>query len=291
MNMTRNAGALVAQPQKGQWHDLVRARLNGRFDAVARIVSGRKAAAPLEFDLLKMRHGTLSLEVRAGGRRAFLKLFDTDLPDRAYQREKTALCALRESGLVPRILAYSDGPRFLLCEWSAPVASAERNGPGTPVAFARRMGEWLAELDGAVPGETACGNWYTYLRKFGHSLDLGRIAVAREMLSEIPLCGRALSRNDTALTSFLTSAEGHLMGCDFEQAQMRPRGWDYVLGYIGLAEKFPERGAEVLAAYSDGFSGAHRGALIVEELNVVARIVHSARAAAGHGAGNVIAWQ
>ena len=225
-----------------------------------------------------------------GGRRAYLKLFDPSHSDNAYQREKAALCALRESGLVPRILAYADKPRFLLCEWSAPSATAGETAPVNPTQFGERLGTWLAELDSVVPSENACGNWYGYLQQFGGVFDMERIRIARDMLSEIPLCGRAMSRNDTALTNFLSTAEGHLIGCDFERAQMRPRGWDYVLGYIGLIERFPERTGAVLDAYSAGFAKAHKGALIVEELNVVSRILYTARATA-NGSPHVIPWQ
>lgn len=291
MNMTHNATALVADPQQGHWHAVVRNRLAGRFESIARVVSGRKAGAAVEFDLLKSGHAALSLEVRAGGRRAYLKLFDDAGTDKAYQREKASLCALRDSGLVPRILAFSDTPRFVLCEWVATASDGGEKATQSPTEFARRLGTWLAELDSVVPGEPACGNWYGYLQKFGASLDLDRITLARDVLSEIPLCGRALSRNDAALHNFMTTAEGHVLGCDFDRAQMRPRGWDFVLGHIGLIERFPERIEEVLAAYSDGFSKAHRGALIVEELNVVSRILYCARAMAAGQTADVIPWQ
>ena len=63
---------------------------------------------------------------------------------------------------------------------------------------------------------------------------------------------------------------------------MRPRGWDYMLGFSALIERFPEDADEVLTAYSNGFSQAHRGALIVDELNAVARILFCARALDGY---------
>ncbi|MEP2530925.1 aminoglycoside phosphotransferase family protein [Shimia sp.] len=291
MNMTRTTNALTVRPEQGQWHPVVRARLAGKFDAIARLVSGRKSGGALEFDVIKHGHSALSLEVRSGGRRAYLKLFDTSHTDKAYRREKASLCALRDSGLVPRILAFSDGPRFILCTWSDGASELQQNIPMGPTAFARNLGKWLADLDSAVPGETACGNWYGYLQSFGASLDMDRIQVARDVLMEIPLCGRALSRNDAALQNFVTNAEGQLMGCDFDLAQMRPRGWDFVLGHIGLIERFPDRIEEVLTAYTDGFSRAHRGALIVEELNVVARILYCARALATGDTADIIQWQ
>ncbi|MGX9350084.1 hypothetical protein ACS3QZ_02675 [Shimia sp. W99] len=291
MELMQDKAGVRVKPQGAQWHAVVRSRLAGRFEGIARIVSGRKSGAALEFDLIRYGSSAMSLEVRAGGRRAYLKLFDPAHTDYAYQREKAALCALRESGLVPRILAYADKPRFLLCEWSGAAAETEGNASLSPTQFAEKLGVWLAELDSVVPGEDACGNWYTYLQQFSGVFDMERIRIARDMLSEIPLCGRAMSRNDTALTSFLDSAEGHLMGCDFERAQMRPRGWDYVLGYIGLIEQFPENTGAVLEAYSAGFSRAHKGALIVEELNVVSRILYTARAMADGRGAQLISWQ
>ncbi|PSL21714.1 hypothetical protein [Shimia abyssi] len=291
MNMPRTARAITSEPHHTQWHGLVKSQLSGRFDAIARLVSGRKPGARLDFDLIKYGHSAISLQVHAGGRCAYMKLFDMSQPDSAYQREKASLCALRDSGLVPRILGFSDSPRFIVCEWSDLARHAYAPLTETPDEFAYSLGKWLAELDSAVPGETAVGNWYGYLTKFGTALDLERISIAREVLSEIPLCGRALSRNDAALHNFLVNAEGHLLGCDFENARMRPRGWDYVLGHIGLVERFPEKIDTVIRAYSDGFSNAHRGALIVEELNVVSRILFCARAMAGDNTENVVPWR
>ena len=147
MELMQDKAGVRVKPQGAQWHAVVRSRLAGRFEGIARIVSGRKSGAALEFDLIRYGSSAMSLEVRAGGRRAYLKLFDPAHTDYAYQREKAALCALRESGLVPRILAYADKPRFLLCEWSGAAAETEGNASLSPTQFAEKLGVWLAEQD------------------------------------------------------------------------------------------------------------------------------------------------
>ncbi len=283
---------LVPEAQLPSWQPLVTSRLAGRFKAIAKLVAGRQAARAdeMNLDLIKQGRSALSFKVRVQDKQAYLKLFDLEQPDTAYQREKASLCALRESGLVPRILAFSDGPRLILSEWALDDVGEVFRLEKDPVRFAQQMGQWLAHLDNAAPSEPASGNWFSYLSKLGDQLNLDRVIAAQDMLMEIPLCGRALSRNDAALHNFLVNAEGHLLGFDFDKAQMRPRGWDYILGNIGLVERFPDRLDEVLAAYADGFQSAHRGVLIVEELNLVSRILFCARAFADD-ARSVVPWQ
>ena len=67
MELTQNKGGVQVVPRHAHWHGVVKSRLEGNFDGIARIVSGKKTGAALEFDLIKYGHAALSLEVRAGG--------------------------------------------------------------------------------------------------------------------------------------------------------------------------------------------------------------------------------
>lgn len=280
--------ALVLPPgdHSEDWQTRLRAVLGDCFPQIAETLTGSPLERELHFELVKIGPRSLCLKLCAGGQFGFLKLFDGADGAVPYHREKAALHAMLDSGLVPGILAYSDELRFVLTDWieARPVVVDD------PRQVGFRTGAWLAAFDAVAPSEPASGNWFSYLSKFGSGLDLSQISSAQGMLSEIPLCGRVLSRNDAALHNYLVASDGTLLGCDFEQARMRPRGWDYLLGFAALIERFPDRSNEVIESYSEGFAQAHRGTLIVDELNAVARILFCARAMCGYQQQGATPW-
>jgi hypothetical protein len=281
--MSDSVEAALAQNADTPWRDRCKAALDGCFSELSNAVSRAKPSGDIRFSLIKSNSRSLSLRVETGACHGFLKVFDHPgaVAQRAYAREKQVLLTMRATGLVAHLQAFSDSHRFLLMRYEADRLTQDSLRATGPRQVAQMIGDWTARFDHQAPSEPASGNWFSYLSKFRAGLNPPRIAAAQERLSAIPLCGRGLARNDPALHNFLIGKNGDLMGCDFEKASMRPRGWDYLLMFQALVQRFPEDAAGVLAAYSNGYSTAHRGALIVAELNQIARILFCAQARAG----------
>ncbi|TLP60490.1 hypothetical protein FEE96_16685 [Parasedimentitalea maritima] len=269
------------------WKDRLRHQLGFCFPQIAETLTGLTNDRNVKFEMVKASSRSLCLKLNVDGKLGFLKLFDGPDGSAAFFREKMSLHSMLDSGLVPGLLAYSDELKFILTEWveTRSLLDAE------PSHTAFRIGAWLAAFDAAAPAELASGNWFGYLSKFKTGVALSQIVEAKSVLSGIPLCGRVLSRNDPALHNYLQTQSGALLGCDFEQSRMRPRGWDYVTGFGALIERFPAKSNEVLEAYSAGFARSHRGALIVDELNSMARILFCARAVASRSEREAQPWQ
>lgn len=285
-DVTETATAAVARQG---WQDLLRHQLQDCQHQLHRALGAAETDRQLEFRLLKTGARALSLQCSAGDRTGYFKLFHGSQAHTAYMREKLSLMVMaRGGGLVPQVLAFSDSRRFLLQTWLAPMVWPL--GPDA-VRAARRLGIWLAKFDAQAPAGVWRGNWYDYLKKHGEALDLGKVPTALEVLGQIPLCGTALARNDAALHNFLQGPDGELIGCDFENARMKPRGWDYVMTWISLLERYPGQADEVIPAFSDGYASAHRGVLLVEELNAIARILLCARATRGHDPQERWSWR
>lgn len=246
---------------------------------IAQSISNGRAASELNFSLVKESANALSLKVCCGNSVAFLKLFDEG-PQGAmpFEREKVALCAFRQTGLVPKIIGFNVPHRFLLVEWVDSPQSSKTLFGYRPETLARKLGQWLARFDSSAPWQAECGNWFGYFSRFGQGVDLSQLKSMRATLSQIPLYGRSLARGDAALHNFVMDEKRRLLGCDFENAMMRPRGWDYIQMHNALIQRFPDDAASVISGLSDGFSANHKGALMVDELNRIARYLFCARA-------------
>lgn len=97
------------------------------------------------------------------------------------------------------------------------------------------------------------------------------------MLADIPLAGAVLSRGDPALSNYLVDG-GRIVAVDFEAAEFKPRGWDFLMLWQSFALRFPDRAREMLEALAEGFSAAHRGMLLTDELKLLARHMFAAMA-------------
>lgn len=274
------------------WRDRVCLGLKGKINEVAQAIAGDTDARDMTFTLIKESARSICVEVEIDGQNAFLKLFDgaDDAAQLAYMREKTCLLSFRGSGQVPRILAFSNPGRFVITQWISKGQVQDRLDRLSAEDTGDKLGRWLARYDAVSPSETACGNWYSYLNRFGTDIDLQAVETAQDLLLEIPLCGRSLARNDAGLGNFMLTHKGDIIACDFEAATMRPRGWDYLQLYRALILRFADRAAEAVEAFADGYAAEHKGALIADELNVVARILFCAEAVAGRKDREALAW-
>lgn len=271
-----------ALPKAGHWQERLKTALAGCARDVAGAISPGVSESTLETTLIKNGNWALSLKAKVGDRIAFLKVFDdSDFAGQAYERERSVLQEMQKTRLVPQLMAFSDLRRFLLMRFERGLTATDPKSGLTSEDLAFRIGTWTAHFDSQAPSQPTSGNWYSYLIKFGDQLSIKRIKGARDVLSAIPLCGLVLARNDAALHNFMLRRHDGLVGCDFEQATLRPRGWDYMMTYQALLQRFPESSDATLAAFSDGFSRFHRGALIMDELNNVARILFCAQVIAG----------
>ena len=260
------------------WQDRLICNAAQFKSVLARALSVEESTKSLRFYRVKETEEALCLRVEANGQSLFFKLFDGVGTRDVYSREKETLQTLRSSGLVPRLIDHSDQFQFVLTEWLNTPLDLGRDDP-CDVAY--RLGQWRARFDAATPWQPACGNWFGYLKTDAASLESARIKEGRAQLMQIPLCGLGVAQNDRALNNFRSTPAGQIVGCDFKRSEIRPRGWDYLGTYQALVERFGGAKEQdltgVLAALSRGFDQAHRGALITEELDTVARLLFSTR--------------
>lgn len=269
------------------WRNRLERAIGDCYVQIAQEIAGRDAdmrAKELTFAFVKASDAAISVTVQLGDAKYFVKVFDAEGPEAAdrYKREKAALLVMRGSGLVVRLRAFSDAHRFVMMTHEERGLDQVMTSVREKVTFARRLGIWVAEFDRLAPASQAQGDWYSYLSGCTGQVSRETLLAAKERLSAVPLAGLGLARNDAALHNYLIGADGMLLGCDFEKSAMRPRGWDYVATYQALLHRFTENAEAVLEAFEAGFSRAHRGGLLVEELNGVARDLFCARAMARH---------
>lgn len=269
------------------WQQRLQQMFRGCFRQLAEsLTCDGQAGAELGFELIKESPRAISLRMNAGSESGFLKLFDGPGGSEAYKREKAALLAFAGKGVLPELISFSDEMLFILTEWHGQPFDPAANPEGT----ARRTGAWMARYDAAAPSRKLEGNWYNYGLSIGLGAALQSIPGAQAQLAAVPLCGEVLSRNEAALHNFVEGPDGRLLGCDFENARFKPRGWDYIRGYWSLLERFPDKARVVLKAYQRGFELSHRGMLQAQELSSVARILFCAQALSSVRQGESDQW-
>lgn len=266
--------------RKENWKEDVQAALAGQERMIASFLGGQPVPERLQITLIKSNRTSLTVRLVVGELAFIVKIFaDTGaVALESYQREKNTLVALRGHDVSARILGFCDERRFLIMNEVPAVgvnAAVDLLGWNT-VAFA--IGAWLGRLDRTAPSQPAHGTWANYLTKFGDEFGMDRMPAALDILSDIPLCGLTLAQCDSALGNVLMRSDTSAVGVDFERARFRPRGWDFAMYFMSLVERVPDRAEELLEEMCDGFSSEHRGALIVEELCTVARLILCLRA-------------
>lgn len=262
----------LTTPDTPEWQQRVEDALRPAGREVAAALGRLRSRIDVDVTLIKEGPGHLACRLTTGSRSLFAKLFDGSAPAGiAYGRERDALCALRNTGLVPQIRAHCDVCRWIVMEDFGPPVP-----PPSPTTLAGQIGRWVAGMEYAAPCAPASGNWLGYLRQIGYGPYLTEIPDAEDTLRRIPLCGLVLTRNDPALRNFLNHPSGRLAGCDFDRASLRPRGWEFITLWSSLEELYPGDADAVLTAFAEGFARTHRGGLLVDELIVVASLLSCA---------------
>ncbi len=259
------------------WRDRARRVLTDSGRVIADILTPGAGAEEINAELIKVSRNRLCVRVSVGTSTGFLKQFDGSATacDQAYTRERDMLTAMKRTGLVPRLRAFSDRYRWLLTEdirdGDDPAARL------SPEQFGRQAGTWIARFEAVAPYQKASGNWLGYVTRLGLGPQLDRIEQAAETLAGIPLCGLVMARNDAALHNYLMKPDRTLLGCDFERTSLKPRGWEYMTTWQALLQRLGDDSTRAVQAFSDGFDKEHRGGLMIDELNAVARILFCAR--------------
>ncbi len=274
--MENNAN--IIEPPPAAWQDQIRRVLTQAGPAIARILAPGQDVAAIDADLIKSSGRAHSFRLRLGTRTGFLKLFDPAVTGatRAFASEKRVLTQMKDTDLVAKLLAYCDQNHWLLIQ-DIPETGSDPAGRLEPTVFAHQVGQWIAQFEATAADARTGGNWLAYTTRLGLGPYIDQIDRARDQLSEIPLCGLVMARNDGALHNYLSAPDGRLLGCDFETARLKPRGWEYVRAWHALAHRYGDQSAAAIEALSNGFDTAHRGALIIDELNYVARILFCAQ--------------
>lgn len=255
------------RPDERPWRDRLRTAIGPAMDGLGRALGDGIMPSELTFELVKQGPRAVSVTVGAGGRQGHLKFYDgPDASDR-YARERDILLALRGSGLVAPLILFSDPMKLLVTELMGPPLSGAHLADWGPQSFGRALGTWLARYDMRAPAREGGGDWHTHVRQHCPDLRVDRLPDAADVLKRLPVCGLVVAQNDAALGNFVIDDLDGLWRVDFEAAGLRPRGWDYVFMRHAVRLRHPEQADRILAAMSVAFDRAHRGALIVAELD------------------------
>ncbi len=235
-----------ANAARQTWRHRVQNGLNGCLATLALALTRGKPVGSIQFDLVKASPRSVAVKIVVEGEAKFLKLFDGRAADQLFKSERDLLVMLRGSGVLPKIFAFSETHRFVVTEWAMETFDDLVLDRWGPMGFGLRLGDWLARYDAAAPYEPARGTWDDYVRETPMAPFVDKIPGARDVLSQIPLCGMGLSHNDAALHNFLVDHDHNMSRADFEMAGFRPRGWDYIFAQHAVMQRFPEECAEIL---------------------------------------------
>lgn len=253
--------------QQDGWQDIVTSRLFRLAPEIAYLTDTGHDADAVQFGLEKAGHQALSLEVRLGDKRAYIKLYhDTPEAQAAYARDRGMHVALRDTGLTPGLIAFSDTERFVMTEHVDSMPWDEAMRRFGPERIARNLGAWLAQCDNQAPTRPGSGNWYDYLSQFGDEVPQAALQPTADVLAAIPVDGLVVSRGDPALHNYLITDDGNILGCDFEAARLRPRGWDFAMAHHTLLRHDPDQADLMIYEMGQGFSDAHKGDVRMDQL-------------------------
>lgn len=232
-------------------------------------------ADALQVALLRQSRHASTFHIRADDSHAMLKLFDGDRHDSLshYHKERSCLAHFKGQDDVARHMAHCDDAGFVMTHVAKGAPCDIHTTANTVLTVARALGAWLARFDALAPSTNLTGSWGGYLAQYDSFGRLDQYPV----LFDTPLLGRALAVCDTALSNFLIDGHGHITRVDFETATMKPRGWDFIFTYESLARRYPDQADTILDAISAGFFRHHKGALLPEELETLARTLFCER--------------
>ena len=229
---------------------------------LARTIAGPQAPPARQMDVKVLKSGpdALTLTVALGGEKHVVKHF-SERPDgaRAYQHERDALREFSSTGLVPKLLQYSDAPRILISSHVAAPTARSVVAPDKLAQQCRDIGRWLGAFCAASPSQPAEGDWGAYLARYVAVRDAGVLKDARDFLASFPLRRFVLAKNDGALTNLLMCPDGLVFGVDFEKAARKPQGWDLLLTVRAMVRLLPRHADDVAGWMADGFAEAGPG--------------------------------
>lgn len=244
---------------------------------IGAVVGRARALDELRVAPVKSSEEALCCRVDSDGGQAFLKVFRPG-QDASYRRERDVLTMLKGNPVVPRHLAHCDDDRFVLSAFVDGLRADRGELAGSSAHLSYEMGRCLGRLDAALPKRASTGTWLSYLEKYDAYRDLCKWSPARDVLSEIPLCGMVLARCDAALSNFIVTETGAIVVVDFARSRFKPRGWDLVHAHAALLTRFPDRSGKDLDELIAGFADYHRGAARPQELGRVAQLLAMAQA-------------
>lgn len=176
-----------------------------------------------------------------------------DISADAFTREMQLLRLIKETGLAPKLSAYSPENCFLVMDWGGSNTVANAINNENVVEIAAKLGAWLASFDAVSPSRAYKGNWDAYLQKVGsHGLS-SLPQDTRALLSKFEITQQKIAKNDAHLANFLIAPRGEIVGIDFESATFKPRGWDILVTARSLARSFPTRTNTIVSEIVSGW--------------------------------------
>ncbi|MBZ0128873.1 MAG: aminoglycoside phosphotransferase family protein [Rhodobacteraceae bacterium] len=217
------------------------AQLRSVADQVAGLLEPGHDQDELQADILKRSDHATALLVRVGDHRGFLKLFaDTDAAKAAFGREKQALDLLHGTH-VPRLLMVGDDARAVLTVFIEGRPLGDLLTASNLMQRAEQIGQLFGTLASRAPAQTETADWAAYLGRYETGLSNRLLAQQRPVLEQNKIKRLHLAQNDAALSNFIQGKDKRLYLVDFENARMKPEGWDLAMAARALFGRFPDQ--------------------------------------------------
>ncbi len=224
------------------------------------LVSRDKNATQIHAEELRRSDASVVFKVAAGTTQILVKAFDPSLNDamQSWKREVGCQTALSQTGLIPPMIGHSEKDLLVISTWQDGHDLRQVLSPDTLEATAHSLGTWYRNFTGKVQSQPVNTNWYDYLMNYSaQGLDAD-FAPFAPLLQSVEIHEMTIAKNDAHLSNFISDPDGKLIGIDFEEAALKPVGWDILLTARVLQRQFPLKTSVFLPALLQGWGQSDR---------------------------------
>jgi len=242
-------------------------------DAIAAALRPERTEKSLEAVALKSADHAKTLRLSVGDKEGIVKLFSDSLEGRlAFSREHRALAGLQRLD-VPKLLLVSERDRAILTRF-IPGAPFERDlDVNNLLQRSEFLGQWFGRMAGIAPRKPAKGSWADYLANYETGFDHELLAAQGSLLKSAEPAHMALAHNDNALGNFILGDDKRLYAIDFEQAMMKPEGWDLFTAARAFFQRFPDDLQSISSSLLRGFRLTNANSSLPENFDQIMNVL------------------
>lgn len=254
----------------------IEAQLRSIADQVAGILDPGHDQGELQAEILKRSDHAVSLLVKVGEARGFLKMFaDSDVAKAAFGRERQALDLLHGPH-VPRLLLVADPVRAVLTGFVDGRPLGDLLTDSNLMQRAEQIGQLFGAIANRAPVQAGGDNWALYLDRFETGLSARLLDQQRPVLEQSTIAGLHLAQNDAALSNFIQGKDKRLYLVDFENSRMKPEGWDLAMAARVLFGRFPDQLNVISNSLLRGYRLAAKDCGLADDFDSVINILVTA---------------